>query len=72
MLAARSFRVIIAIAAYFNLKIKQFDIINAFINANCLIRSALMACMLPDKFKRLGIYAKINRALYGLKDSLTL
>ena len=60
MLAARSFRVAIAIIAYFNLKIKQFNIINAFINANRLIKSALIAYMLSDKFKRLKIYAKIN------------
>ena len=60
MLAARFFCIIIAIIAYFNLEIKQFNIINAFINANCLIKNALIAYMLPDKFKRLGICAEID------------
>jgi hypothetical protein len=44
MLTARFFRIAIAIAAYFNLEIKQFNIINAFINANCPLNSALIAC----------------------------
>jgi hypothetical protein len=43
-LVARLFRIFIAIAAYFNLKIKQFDIINAFANAKRLVSSSLVAC----------------------------
>ena len=37
-----SFKIFIAIVAYFNLKIKQFDIINAFINAKRLVKSSLV------------------------------
>jgi len=37
ILVACSFRIFIAIIAYFNLKIKQFDVINAFANANRLV-----------------------------------
>jgi hypothetical protein len=33
----RFFKIFIAIIAYFNLKIKQFNIINAFTNAKRLI-----------------------------------
>jgi hypothetical protein len=44
ILVARSFRIFIAIAAYFDLKIKQFDIINAFANAKRLVGSSLVAC----------------------------
>jgi hypothetical protein len=42
-LAARSFRIFIAIIAYFDLKIKQFNVINAFANAKRLVGSSLVA-----------------------------
>ena len=38
-----SFKIFIAIIAYFNLKIKQFNIINAFVNAKRLVKSFLVA-----------------------------
>ncbi len=72
MLAARSFRIAIAIAAHFDLEIKQFNVINAFINANRPSNSALVACQLPDGFKQLGMCVEVDRALYGLKDSPAL
>ena len=72
ILIARSFRIFIAIIAYFNLEIKQFDIINAFTNAKRLVGSSLVVCQLPDGFKIPSIYAKINRALYRLRDSPAL
>ena len=37
-LVACSFKIFIAIIAYFNLKIKQFNIINTFINAKRLVK----------------------------------
>jgi hypothetical protein len=43
ILIMRLFRIFIAIIAYFNLKIKQFDIINAFANAKRLVSSLLVA-----------------------------
>jgi hypothetical protein len=43
-LVTRLFRIFIAIIAYFDLKIKQFDVINAFANAKRLISSLLVAC----------------------------
>jgi hypothetical protein len=36
------FQIFIAIIAYFDLKIKQFDIINAFANAKRLVSSLLV------------------------------
>jgi len=43
ILVMRSFRIFIAIIAYFDLKIKQFNIINAFANAKRLVGSSLIA-----------------------------
>jgi hypothetical protein len=42
-LATRLFRIFIVIIAYFDLKIKQFNIINAFANAKRLVNSLLVA-----------------------------
>ena len=41
-LVMRSFKIFIAIIAYFDLKIKQFNIINAFVNAKRLVESSLI------------------------------
>jgi hypothetical protein len=43
-LVTRSFKIFIAIIAYFDLEIKQFDVINAFANAKRLVGSSLVAC----------------------------
>jgi hypothetical protein len=43
ILITRSFKIFIAIIAYFDLKIKQFNIINAFINTKKLVESSLIA-----------------------------
>jgi hypothetical protein len=71
-LALRSFRIGTAIAAHFDLKIKQFDVINAFINAVYSSELPLVICKLPLGFKKLGYVAKVNRALYNLRDSPVL
>ena len=42
ILAICFFKIFIAIAAYFNLKIKQFNIINAFENAKRLVKGSLI------------------------------
>jgi hypothetical protein len=71
-LALKLFKIIVAIIAYFNLKIKQYDVINAFINA---IRSSdllLVIYKLPFSFKVLKYIIKVDRALYSLRDSLAL
>jgi hypothetical protein len=68
----RSFRIGTAIVAYFDLKIKQFDVVNAFINAVYSLELLLVICKLPLGFKKLGYVIKVDRALYSLRDSLIL
>jgi hypothetical protein len=59
-LTARLFRVIIAVAVCFNLKIKQFNIVNVFINTKRDLHSVLVAYKLPDRFKQPKIYIEID------------
>jgi hypothetical protein len=59
-LTARLFKVIIVVIACFNLKIKQFNIINTFVNTKRDLHSVLVAYKLSDKFKQPRIYVKIN------------
>jgi hypothetical protein len=66
MLALKSFKIIIAIAIHFNLKIKQYNIINAFINAIRSLNLLLVIYKLPFSFKVLKYIIKVNRALYSL------
>jgi hypothetical protein len=72
MLILKSFRIGAAIIAYFNLKIKQFNVINAFINTVCSSELLLVICKLLLGFKKLGYVIKVNRALYSLYDFLIL
>jgi hypothetical protein len=51
MLILKSFKIIIAIIAYFNFKIKQFNIINAFTNVIYSLNLLLIICKLPFNFK---------------------
>ena len=67
-LAARSFRAAMAIAAHFDLEIMQYDVVGAFLNA-MITKDNPVICDLPDGFKKPGICVKLNRALYGLRDS---
>lgn len=71
-LASRSFRVMIAIAAQFDLEIKQFDVVNAFVNAQRSEHSSPVTCYMPDGFKHSGRVIELQRALYGLRDSPAL
>ncbi|RYC53684.1 hypothetical protein CHU98_g12525, partial [Xylaria longipes] len=67
-LAAKTFRIMMAIAAQFDLEVKQFDVISAFLNASREGEEPV-ACELPDGFKQENKAALLNRALYGLRDS---
>ena len=71
-LTTKSFRVAIALATHFDLEIKQFDVINVFVNIKCDQCSTLVACKLPNRFKALGMYIKVDQALYNIRDSPTL
>ncbi|EED13808.1 hypothetical protein TSTA_100530 [Talaromyces stipitatus ATCC 10500] len=65
-LAARVFRLMMALAAVFDLEIVQYDAVNAFVN------SALdeeVYTYFPDGFKKEGLVIKLRRALYGLRRS---
>jgi hypothetical protein len=60
ILAACLFRVIIAITAYFNLKIEQFNMINVFINTKKDPCNVLVAYKLLNRFKQPKICVKID------------
>lgn len=65
-LAGRSFRTLITIAARFDLELAQFDVVNAFVHAkvpyNVFMRLP-RGCERPDRI------LKLNKALYGLRES---
>jgi hypothetical protein len=65
-LAAKSFRIFMAISAKYDLETKQLDAVNAFINAP-LERTVYM--QMPAGYRQKGRLWKLNRALYGLRIS---
>jgi hypothetical protein len=65
-LAARIFRALLAICAYFNLDITQFDAISAFTNTDI---DELVYCLPAPGYERAGKVLKLLKALYGLKRS---
>jgi hypothetical protein len=67
-IAARIFRFLMAIIAAFGLEMRQYDIVNAFINAH--LRETIYTHH-PDGFFRKGLI-KLNRALYGLRQAPAL
>jgi hypothetical protein len=63
-LAAKIFRCLIALAAAFDLELYQYDVLNAFLNAE-LDRTTYVRC--PEGYKKeLGQLLELKRALYGL------
>jgi hypothetical protein len=69
-LAIRNFRALIAIANYFNLELKQYNVPTAFLKAN--INRTLYA-KTPEAFRHIkGEIMRVLRALYGLKESPVL
>lgn len=66
-LAAKIFRCLIALAAAFDLELYQYDVLNAFLNAE-LDRPTYVRC--PEGYeKELGQLLELKRALYGLRDA---
>lgn len=65
-LALRSFRAIMALAAYFDLDIDQSDVTNAFVNSKL---DELVYCELPPGYKESGFCLILLMALYGLRRS---
>jgi len=62
----------IAITAHFDLKIKQYDVVNAFIYASRQSTRPAVTCHMPDGFSMLGMLVEVKQALYGLVDSPSL
>ena len=65
-LAAKTFRALIAIAAFFDLDIYQFDITNAFTHAKLEDR---VFVRYPEGMNKPGKCIRLVRALYGLRIS---
>ncbi|KAL3704530.1 hypothetical protein TMatcc_008201 [Talaromyces marneffei ATCC 18224] len=65
-LAARSFRTFMAIAARFDLELKQYDAVNAFVNAK--LDEEIFMRMAPG-YRESGKIYQLNKALYGLRRS---
>lgn len=61
-----AFRALFAIAAYFDLDVKQMDVMTAFLNG---IIKELIFIKLPQGYKKPGIVCKLQKGLYGLKKS---
>jgi hypothetical protein len=66
-LAAKIFQSLIALAAAFNLKLYQYDVLNAFLNAE-IDRTTYVRC--PEGYEsELSQLLELKRALYGLQDA---
>lgn len=65
-LAGRSFRVLMALAARWDLEVRQLDAVNAFTNSEL---DELVYVELPEGFKEKGKVGLLIRALYGLRIS---
>jgi hypothetical protein len=65
-LAARTFRALMALAAAFNLELRQYDATNAFINA-LLDEEIYVQC--PEGYTDRDHVLLLLRALYGLKEA---
>jgi hypothetical protein len=65
-LAGRSFRTFMAIAARFDLELKQYDAVNAFMNAQL---ETPVYMRMPPGYRENGKVYRLNKALYGLRIS---
>ncbi|KAF7566825.1 hypothetical protein PtrM4_151450 [Pyrenophora tritici-repentis] len=59
-LAGRSFRMLVSIAARFDLELKQYDVSNAFVNAD-IDRTVYMR--MPPGYRKQGTILQLNKAL---------
>ena len=65
-LASRSFRMMMAIAAHYDIELKQYDVTNAFVHAT-MDREVYMR--MPRGYQKPGTILQVNKALYGLRIS---
>jgi hypothetical protein len=68
-LIAKTFRVLMINSTVFNLKISQYDVVNAFINSE-INEELYNEC--SNEFFKLGYCWKLNKALYDLKQASIL
>ena len=68
-LASKSFRVLLAIIAYFNLEVDQLDVVSAFLNSSMDEKVYIRH---PAGFFKYGWCLLLLCALYGLLKSLKL
>ena len=61
-----------AIAAHFDLEIKYYDVVNAFIYASRQSTRPAVTCYMLDGFPMPGMLVEVKQALYGLVDSPSL
>ncbi|KAL1994660.1 hypothetical protein VTN49DRAFT_2130 [Thermomyces lanuginosus] len=65
-LAGRSFRILMAIAARFNLELVQYDAVNAFVNAHL---DEVVFMRMPPGYEEDNMILRLRRALYGRRRS---
>src|SRR5271156_4515611 len=65
-LAGRSFRTLMAIAARFDLELIQYDVVNAFVNAE--LAQEIYMRMSPG-YRKGGVVLRLRKALYGLRQA---
>ena len=65
-LATTSFRVLLAIAAKFDLETLQLDALNAFVHADI---DEMVYMRMPPGYGKLNTVVRLNKALYGLRRS---
>jgi Reverse transcriptase (RNA-dependent DNA polymerase) len=65
-LAGNTLRTLLAIAAKFDLELKQLDVVNAFVN--CELDEVVFMKM-PPGFEEYGKVCRLRKALYGLRRS---
>lgn len=62
-LAGRSFRMLMAIAARFDLELIQYDAVNAFVNAHL---DEVVFMRMPPGYQEQDTIFRLRKALYGL------
>ena len=65
-LASRSFRMMMAIAAHYDMELKQYDVTNAFVHAT---KDREVYMRMPRGYQKPGTILQVNKALYGLRIS---
>jgi hypothetical protein len=65
-LAGNTLRTLLAIAAKFDLELKQLDVVNAFVNCDL---DELVFMKMPPGYEEQGRICRLRKALYGLRRS---